>query len=454
MTREKHIMGSIARLLFFCVLMGSVTTTLAASFSDVPDTHPQAKAIESLKAANVISGFPDGTFLPDGPVSRAQAVAIVIRSLGLNVQKTSSKLPFSDVSEDAWYYPHLQKAVALGRVHGYSDGTFKPDAPVILPEAVTMMLNFYAVSTKQLAVDPVIYGGIANDQWFSHDLQYAKYMNLIWPDSSGNVNLNASLTRAKFAELVFRMRTIKQTGKPIDITDGWVITTHEDNNWIVRNPTDWGFFKGKFNSVLWKAVKQQPFFTRVWPSSVQLSISQVENTDNLSTSGYFTAVENHYRQAYPNSKPKFTPLTLNSKSAYRVEIVDQGIIDQYIALPSGKFLVMYGQYGSAPIGQWYKKQLELVLDSYQYIPTPIVPVEPVIPLEERLQTLREQILIEGGWNTTKNLFKDKKLISTDAIGVGTGPVDYYFSAEANYSIKVERNAATVLNIREGQTTAF
>ncbi|MBP9718426.1 S-layer homology domain-containing protein [Candidatus Gracilibacteria bacterium] len=448
------------RLILARVICGLVTAfslatvAYAGSFTDVPDTHPNATAIEALKAANIITGFADNTFGPDQPLSRAQAITIIERALGLTIQRTAQKLPFTDVPEDAWYYAYLQKAYALGRVKGYSDNTVKPEDPVILPDAMKLLLEFYGVSSKSLVVDAVIYGGIPNDQWYSKNLQYAKNMNLIEPDANGNFSLSSGLTRAQFAELAYRMRMAKQTGRAFDVTAKWVTTTHEENNWKLRHPAEWGVFKGKFNSVLWRGVAQQPFFTRVWPGGVQLSISIIENSEQRTAHDYFALIQANYRNAYGIAKTQFSTTTIDGKSALKVTVADERLMDQYIAIPGGKFLVMYGQYGSAPIGQWYKKQLELIMNSYSYVATPTVPVEPVLPLETRLQTLREQILVEGGWNTVKNLFKDKKLISTDAIGVGTGAVDYYFSAEAKYTIKVERGTNTILNIREGETNAF
>ena len=102
-----------------------------------------------------------------------------------------------------------------------------------------------------------------------------------------------------------------------------------------------------------------------------------------------------------------------------------------------------------------KKQIDAMILSYQYVERPPgPPPPPPIPLEERMETLRENILVADKWKDIVPLFPDKKLINTDAIGIGTGPMDYYYSAEANHTIKLERNSGTVLNIREGETSEF
>ena len=116
--------------------------------------------------------------------------------------------------------------------------------------------------------------------------------------------------------------------------------------------------------------------------------------------------------------------------------------------------MLHGEYGKAPIGEWHRKELENMVLSYQYVEPPVLPPKPVIPLEQRMETLRTNILIAKGWKVVLPLFPDKKLIHTDAIGVGTGAVDYYYSKEAGHTIKLERGSETILNIREGETSAF
>ena len=50
--------------------------------------------------------------------------------------------------------------------------------------------------------------------------------------------------------------------------------------------------------------------------------------------------------------------------------------------------------------------------------------------------------------------RDAIIIETDAIGVGTGPIDYYYSEKIDLTIKYERSADVILDAREGRTTKF
>lgn len=426
----------------------------AANFSDVPQNHKNAVAIQTLKDAGLISGYGDGTFQPDKNISRAEASAIIMKAAGITATKTSKKLPFTDVPETAWFYPVIQKGVELGKLKGYEDKTFRPDNPVNLPEALALTVSFFQISTKNIQVDPLIYDGLKSTEWYAKQAQYAKDQLLIEPDSNGKIDLASPLTRAALAEIIYRMRIVQQTKRPFDITSGWKTTEYKENFWKLKYPADWELFQGQKNSAVWKKGLLQAFFTRVWPTGARVSISVVDNPINLSYSTYFANLKDSYHGGYFPVKPIFSDYTVSSRPALRIDIPTRRIIDLCISLPNNSFLMIYGEAGEAPIGEFLKKQVEQIIMSYEYVERPPEPPKPVIPLEDRMGTLRENILIANKWKDISALFPDKKLIKTDAIGIGTGPVDYYFTKEANTTIKLERNSGTVLNIKEGSTDAF
>lgn len=426
----------------------------AADFPGVPAAHPDAPAIQALKDAGIVSGYGDGTFKPDQFVSRAEAVAIILKAVGITATKTEKKLSFTDVAETAWYFPMIQKGVAVSNLKGYPDKTFRPDNPVTLPEALALTLSLYRVGTANVDVEPVIYEGLDAKAWYSKQAQFAKNKNLIEPDAQGRMDPAKPLTRAGLAQLIFRMRAFQQTQQPYDITTGWVTTEHLENFWKIRHPAGWEVFKGLKNSAMWKPTSLQSFFSRLWPGSARLSLLLKDNPENLAPGQYFAKLKETYAQAYPAEKIAFSETTLSGRAAFRISIPARGLMDAAIGLPNRQFLLLSGEYGEATSGLFLKKQLELVIGSYAYVEKPPEPPKPVIPLEQRMETLRENILVADQWKNLAPLFPDKKLIHTDAIGVGTGPVDYYASKEANHTLKLERNSGTVLNIREGETYAF
>ncbi len=437
----------------------TTTTSPAPIFTDVSDTNPHYAAIAQMKNEGFIKGYQDGSFKPNATIARAEALAILLKVAGIQAEKSSTKLPFSDVHEDNWFYASVQKAVALKKTKGFEDGTFKPLNPVTVPEAFAFTFSFLNIDTTRTVVEGVIYEGLDTKAWYAKTMQHAKNSLILTPTlfntaGAGTFKAEYQITRGEFAEIVYRTRLAKAKGGVLDITTTWTTTENKENFWQLKFPSSWSVFKGSANSVLWNKKSYQAFFTRMWPTQVRLSLSVVDNPENVGAANYFETIKTGYTNEYGAGKALFIPTTIEGRSAMKVAVPDAHILDTYLSLPNRKFLVMYGEYGSAPIGEYLKKELELVIASYHYVEAPKVEPKPLPPLDERLQTLRAKVLDNGTWSEVKELFPDKKLIDTDGIGIGTGPVDYYFTAEGNYTIKLERRSGTILNIKEGSTSAF
>ncbi|MCI8631743.1 MAG: S-layer homology domain-containing protein, partial [Firmicutes bacterium] len=108
----------ISSLLTASLTLGSVFTgfvvsaapSYAASFSDI-NNHWAKDYILDAANKNIISGYPDGTFLPDKPVTRAEFTKMVNNALGNNA---TSSVTFTDVPAAEWYHNEISKAVAAG----------------------------------------------------------------------------------------------------------------------------------------------------------------------------------------------------------------------------------------------------------------------------------------------------------------------------------------------------
>ena len=105
--------------------------------NDYIDVAPDAwynEAVSTLSNADILSGYPDGRFRPDDPLTRAQLTAMVTRFTELADGTTS----FTD-AEGHWAYRNILTAEQNGWVSGYPDGTFRPDDPVTRAETVTIL---------------------------------------------------------------------------------------------------------------------------------------------------------------------------------------------------------------------------------------------------------------------------------------------------------------------------
>lgn len=119
-------------------------------FSDVTTEHIYAKAIELLKNKNIIWWYPDGTFRPANPLSRAELVKIIVWALGIDKssctivnRSTPEQLKvngFKDVKASDWFADDLCVAKSLGIIKGYPDRTFQPNRSVSIAEAAKIVV--------------------------------------------------------------------------------------------------------------------------------------------------------------------------------------------------------------------------------------------------------------------------------------------------------------------------
>ncbi len=93
-------------------------------FSDIPAGYWAQRDIDQLLAADIVNGYPDGTFQPEGAVTRAEFVKMLVLALGL--APGTGGTSFSDVAADAWYAPYIAAAVQAGLVQGITPSTFGP----------------------------------------------------------------------------------------------------------------------------------------------------------------------------------------------------------------------------------------------------------------------------------------------------------------------------------------
>ncbi len=207
----KKIILALAGIVLFTSHV-NVAFLATNDFSDVSQTSPYYTAITDLKTRGIISGYPDGTFRPDQEVNRAEALKIILLGAGINTGSSSATAHFSDTSSTAWYAPYLNKAVELGIVQGYPDGTFQPAQTVNLVENLKMLLVAKNVALSNVTVTQNPYADAFSGQWYSKFVEYAKDKNLIDADPQNKIYPAQGMTRGKLAETLYRLLYIQDNG--------------------------------------------------------------------------------------------------------------------------------------------------------------------------------------------------------------------------------------------------
>ena len=122
------------------------------TFKDV--TYNFAKLpIEQLATLNIINGYPDGSFLPDKGVSRAEFVMLLIKLKGIELP-TLKKPPFKDITLKHWAVQHIKLGNDLKIVKGYPDKTFRPQIGITRAEGVSVASRFGELDTTRVPEIP------------------------------------------------------------------------------------------------------------------------------------------------------------------------------------------------------------------------------------------------------------------------------------------------------------
>lgn len=111
------------------------------NFSDVSATNSHFNAIQSLAERGIINGYEDGTYRPNVVLTRAQAAKILAEVLNLDTRDTKSK--FNDVSATSGYAGAINALAKKEIISGYEDGTFKPNSPLTREQMAKIIVKAF-----------------------------------------------------------------------------------------------------------------------------------------------------------------------------------------------------------------------------------------------------------------------------------------------------------------------
>ena len=137
----------ILALALALVMSFSLMSVSSAAFKDeanVNDTF--AEAVEVLSGLKVFEGYEDGSFKPQGSITRAEVAAIIYRVVTGDVDDKQVGIyadynVFSDVKSTAWYAGYVNYCANAQYIKGYGDGKFGPNDPVTGYQALAMILR-------------------------------------------------------------------------------------------------------------------------------------------------------------------------------------------------------------------------------------------------------------------------------------------------------------------------
>lgn len=129
----------LSLVLVIGMTLSSMSTAFAATFSDLEDNSYE-KAIETLTALGVVTGYEDGTYRPENVVTRAEMAKLMVELLGYGDLVSGSKSNFSD-TQGHWADQWIALAAGNGIVIGTGNGQFSPEKTVTYDEVLTMLVR-------------------------------------------------------------------------------------------------------------------------------------------------------------------------------------------------------------------------------------------------------------------------------------------------------------------------
>jgi uncharacterized lipoprotein YddW (UPF0748 family) len=139
-----------------------------AVFTDTAG-HWANEYIAAVSGRGVIKGYPDGTFLPDNNVKRADFIVMLMGLFAPDGARDASG-NFLDIAPDAYYYGAVASAKRLGVATGIGDNMFDPDAPLTRQDMCAMIYRALVLTGKPVAV-----GAAGALEGFSDRSQVATY---------------------------------------------------------------------------------------------------------------------------------------------------------------------------------------------------------------------------------------------------------------------------------------
>ena len=189
----------LAVLVLVSLLVSSLFAVSAAELSDIKG-HWAEEYIEYGIEQGYISGYEDGTFLPNKTVTRAE-FSKMINSAVKMTSTGDAKGEFNDVSSKDWYFAEVKKAENAGYITGYEDGTFRPNNSITRQEAAVILSRIVLPTSERQELTSFADSATV-DGWAEDAVSMIAAKGYIKGDENKQFNPKGALTRSQAAKLI------------------------------------------------------------------------------------------------------------------------------------------------------------------------------------------------------------------------------------------------------------
>ncbi len=185
----------ISLILTLAMLLSIVPNVFAAEFSDFNSSHWAYEYVSALVNDGTINGYADGTFRPEGTVTRAEFVKMI--GNGPEIRKEV----FDDVASTHWAYNYIMSS----GLDALKDNMFMPDTPITRGD-VAVLLWKRAGSPKGITAPPVVHRQGNN----SDAISWVYTNGIMVGNDYMDLRLADTLTRGEASALIIRSRNVNE----------------------------------------------------------------------------------------------------------------------------------------------------------------------------------------------------------------------------------------------------
>ncbi|MFA6305700.1 MAG: S-layer homology domain-containing protein [Candidatus Gracilibacteria bacterium] len=179
----------------------SETATTSIPLKDVAG-HWAQSYVEDLYTKQIVSGADATHYNPDKPITRAEFTKIVINMYDIPMQDAESVTSsFKDVKESEWYAAYIQAAYDKGLVAGYTDKTFNPNKPITRAEAMKIILSASGKEILDPITDDGTFKDVKLKDWYAKYVLYAAANGIVGGYEDKTFQPNNPITRAEVAKI-------------------------------------------------------------------------------------------------------------------------------------------------------------------------------------------------------------------------------------------------------------
>jgi hypothetical protein len=255
--------------LFISLLLQGQSLLWAAPFADVYNNHWANRYIDFLSGRQVVTGYPDQTFRPNQPVTRAEFAVMLAKSQNM-ITGRSMISPFADVPSSHWAAGAIQSVANQGWIAGYPGNRFLPNQPISQAEMYTIVAKASGQSLVNSTEAEQILGHFQDASmvpaWARISVATATNKGIYVNELSNSIlSPNVDATRASVATTIAKLinQSFRQpvdvaqapTGEPVDVkgtlqatarVGEWIVVTDHGKQYFLTNPG---------------SLAQQPWFT-------------------------------------------------------------------------------------------------------------------------------------------------------------------------------------------------